>query len=70
MENLKFKTTIKCGNCLNAVTPALNETVGENYWNVDLLDPSRILSVSSESTADADEIIAAVKKAGFEAEKI
>lgn len=70
METLKFKTTIKCGNCLNTVTPALNETVGENNWEVDLLDPARILSVSGDGNADADKVIAAVKKAGFEAEKI
>jgi copper chaperone len=68
MEALKFKTTIKCSGCVAKVTPHLNEIVGEGNWEVDLTDPSRILTVSDES--DAGKIKDAVEKAGFRAEKL
>lgn len=68
METLKFKTNIKCTGCLATVTPHLNETTGENSWQVDLDNPQKILTVESDSSES--EIIAAVKKAGFEAETV
>jgi copper chaperone CopZ len=68
METLKFKTNIKCTGCLAKVTPSLNETVGENNWKVDLEAPEKTLTV--ESSTSENEVVAAVKEAGFEAEKI
>jgi len=68
MDTIKFKTNIKCGGCLSTVTPFLNKTAGENNWQVDLSDPQRILTVESDKSED--EIIAVVKEAGFEAEKV
>lgn len=68
METLKFKTNIKCTGCLATVTPNLNETAGENNWQVDLDNPQKILTVESDSSES--EIVAAVKEAGFEAEKV
>lgn len=68
MENLKFKTTIKCEGCLAKVTPNLNETAGEGKWHVDLTNPSKILTINTE--ADANKIKVAVEKAGFKAELI
>ena len=68
METLKFKTNIKCTGCLAKVTPSLNETVGENNWKVDLEAPEKTLIV--ESSTSESEVVAAVKEAGFEAEKI
>ena len=67
METLKFKTNIKCSGCVAGVTPALNESVGENNWNVDIQNPDKILTVLAEGT-NAQEIIQAVQKAGFTAE--
>jgi copper chaperone CopZ len=69
MEELKFKTNIKCSGCVAQVTPALNETVGDNNWTVDTTDPDKILTVSGENT-DKDEIKKALEKAGFRAEAI
>ncbi len=68
MEELKFKTNIKCTGCLAKVAPALNEAIGQNNWEVDLEAPNKTLKI----TADASEadIMLAVKSAGFEAEKI
>lgn len=68
METKKFKTNIKCSGCVAAVTPHLNEAVGENKWRVDINDPSKILSVEGE--ADEQGITEAVKKAGYKIEKI
>lgn len=68
MDTLKFKTNIKCTGCLAAVTPHLNETVGERNWLVDLDNPQKILTVESDSSEN--EIIAALKEAGFQAEKV
>lgn len=68
MESLKFKTTIKCSGCVAKVTPHLNETVGEGNWNVDLMDPSRVLTISE--SVDAVKVKEAVEKAGFRAEKV
>lgn len=67
MNTIKFKTNIKCTGCLAAVTPYLNQTVGEQQWEVDLQDPLRILIVEG---ATESEVINAVKEAGFQAEKI
>lgn len=68
METIKFKTNIKCTGCLATVTPHLNELAGENKWQVDLDNPQKILTVESDSSEN--EIIKAVKEAGFEAEKV
>ena len=66
---LKFKTTINCGGCLAAVTPSLNQSVGEGNWQVDIDNPDKILTVHA-GTADADTVITAVSKAGFKAESV
>ena len=68
METKKFKTNIKCSGCVAAVTPHLNEAVGEANWNVDIADPSKILSVNGD--VSESKIVSAVQKAGFKIEKV
>lgn len=68
METKKFKTNIKCSGCLATVTPHLNEAVGEAKWNVDISDPSKILSVPGDT--NESKIVEAVQKAGFKIEKV
>jgi copper chaperone len=68
MEATKFKTTIKCSGCVAKATPELNEILGESNWNVDINNPSKILTVKGQ--ADDKKIIEAVERAGFKAEKI
>lgn len=68
METIKFKTNIKCTGCLTQVGPALNKTAGENQWKVDLDSSDKTLTV--EGDIKESEIIAAVKKAGYTAERI
>ena len=66
MEALKFKTTIKCSGCVAKATPFLNEALGEENWEVDYNNPSKVLTVVGES--DKSKIIQAVEKAGYKAE--
>lgn len=68
MENLKFKTTIKCSGCVAKVTPYLNEAIGENNWEVDYNNPGKVLTVSGEK--DQKKVIDAVEKAGYKAEPL
>ena len=68
MESMKFKTDIKCMGCVAQVTPHLNETIGQENWELDITNPSRILTVKGES--NENKIKEALQKAGFKAEKI
>ena len=68
METIKFKTTIKCSGCVAKVTPFLNETLGEDNWEVDYNNPSKILTVVGEN--DKSKVINAVERAGYRAEQL
>jgi copper chaperone CopZ len=68
METLKFKTNIKCSGCIATVTPHLNESVGEGNWQVDLNNPSKVLTIAVE--ASEEKVIEAVEKAGYKAERV
>lgn len=70
METLQFKTTIKCSGCIEKVTPFLNETVGENNWEVDLQNPQKILTIPDSDQLNSGEVVDALAKAGYKAEKI
>ncbi|RFS26550.1 heavy metal transport/detoxification protein [Chitinophaga silvatica] len=61
----KFKTNIKCSGCVATVTPALNELVGNDNWNVDTQHPDKILTIKGET--DLSEVRKAVEKAGYKA---
>ena len=65
MPTLRFTTTINCGGCIKAVTPALNQTVGVGNWQVDTANPAKILTVKSDQ-ATAAQVVQAVEDAGFE----
>jgi len=69
MEELKFKTNIKCSGCIANTTPYLNEVAGNGNWHVNVAHPSKILSVTSAKEKQ-NEIIKAVEKAGYKAEAI
>ncbi len=69
MEQLKFKTSIKCTGCLDKVTPQLNNTHGIENWEVDLKNPDKVLTVNAQNASEED-VVKAVKKVGFEIERI
>lgn len=69
MNTLKFKTNVNCGGCIATVTPHLNQVKGLGKWSVDTTTPLKILTVETEGLSP-DEIIAAMKIAGYQAELI
>lgn len=71
MENQKFqfKTNINCSSCVAKVTPYLEEAKGIESWQVDTMNRDKILTVNIDG-AQAEEIINAVKQAGFNIEQI
>ncbi len=70
MEILKFKTTIKCAGCLAKVTPSLNEVAGEDNWEVDIQTPDKVLTVASEEKVNEVDIVKAMEKAGYKAQRL
>jgi copper chaperone len=69
MKTIEVKTNINCSSCVAKVTPTLNEVFGENNWKVDTANPKKVLTVTSENFSE-HEVIKAVEKAGYKAEKI
>lgn len=69
MKELKFKTNLNCGGCVSQVTPVLNTVEGVSEWKVDTTDKNKILSVTTDRLS-ANQVIAAVEKAGFKAEEV
>ena len=69
MKNaLKFKTNINCSGCVAQVKPSLDTANGVERWEVDTNNKNKILTVEGESLSE-ENIIEAVKKAGFKIEK-
>ncbi|MDF2191341.1 heavy-metal-associated domain-containing protein [Paraflavitalea sp. CAU 1676] len=66
METVQFKTNIKCSGCIATVTPFLNEVAGEDNWEVDVQNPDKVLTVSTDKSNSTD-IKKAVEKAGYQA---
>lgn len=58
-----------CGSCIEKVTPVLNEKLGENNWEVDTLNPKKIITVTTDNLQEND-VINAVEKAGYKAEEL
>lgn len=67
MKTYQFKTNIKCGGCIAAVTPHFNENPDIQKWEVDISGPSRILTVETDKL-EAQDISKVVEKAGYKAE--
>jgi copper chaperone len=67
METITMKTNIKCGGCVAAVTPFLNQSVGEGNWQVDTQNPDKVLTVKTDGVTP-DTVKKAVQQAGYKAE--
>jgi len=70
MKTLRFKTTVKCHGCLNAVTPFLNQEGLIKSWKVDLIHPDKILEVVADEALPAQRIIELLEYAGYKAEML
>ncbi len=66
-QNLQFKTNINCGGCIAAVKPHLDKAEGISHWEVDTTNKDNVLTVKSDGITQ-QEVIDAVKKAGFKIE--
>jgi copper chaperone len=66
---MKFKTNIKCDGCIAAVTPVLDQAVGKGKWQVDLINPERVLTVE-QGAVSAHAIKTSLATVGFQAEEI
>ena len=69
MKTIELKTNVMCGSCVAKITPALNEKVGAGNWKVDTQNPQKTLTVTTEN-CNEEEVIEAVEKAGYKAEKL
>jgi copper chaperone len=69
MDTLKFKTNVKCNNCVAKITPFLDESDKIIEWKVDLDDSERILTVTGEGITN-ELIKETLLKAGYKAEEI
>ena len=64
METLRFKTSLKCGGCVKAITPGLESLNKIEKWSVDLENPDKVLEVEASEDI-SDQVIDSVKKAGY-----
>jgi copper chaperone len=64
METLRFKTSLKCGGCIKAITPGLESLTAIEKWSVDLESPDKVLKVEASDNV-SDQVIDSVKKAGY-----
>ena len=68
MEELKFKTNIKCMGCVAKFTPYIQDQEGVESWEVDTTNPDKILTVTGDISPE--EVEAMVKQAGFEVKEV
>lgn len=66
---MKFKTNINCGACVSKVTPVLDGNEQVEKWDVDTVNPDKILTVEG-ANIDEEELVHSLKKVGYKAEKI
>ena len=69
MKKYQFKTNIKCGGCIAAVTPYLNANNEIKHWRVDTDNKDKILTVETENLSN-NAIAEIVKQAGYQAEPL
>lgn len=69
MNTLKFKTSINCASCVAKVSPVLDAQNHISKWEVDTAHPDKILRVEGEQI-DEEELVRALKKIGYQAERI
>lgn len=65
----KFATNINCGGCIAKVTPFINAVEVVETWSVDTTNPQKILTVQT-ATDSPEQVMEAVKKAGFKIEPL
>ena len=69
METIRFKTNLKCGGCIKAITPGLESLNIIDTWSVDLENPDRELEIKAPSDV-SEQVIDSVKKAGYQISRL
>mgnify|MGYP006295332105 CR=1 FL=1 len=73
MKTLKFKTSLKCQGCVNAITPYMNEAEGVKSWRVDLDSPEKWVEIDTDDTMkkkSKKDVEKAIKTAGYQAKLV
>lgn len=68
MKTLKFKTNLKCSNCVAKISASLDQTREIKSWSVDLKSPERILTVEAENAEAAALVSKILTDAGYRSE--
>jgi len=66
---LRYKTSLKCGGCVRAITPGLESLNSIEKWSVDLDSTDKILEVEAPEEI-SDKVIDSVKKAGYQISRL
>jgi copper chaperone len=69
MKTLLFKTSLKCGGCVQAITPGLDSITSIKKWSVDLVSVDKVLEIESSEDI-SDEVIESVKKTGYQISRL
>lgn len=67
MYAFRYRTNLKCSDCIITLTPHLEKVTGLQRWQVDLEHPDRTLSVEVEEDVHKTELEEAIRQAGYEA---
>ena len=68
MKTFKFKTNLKCNNCVAKVKQQLDETSEIKSWSIDLKNPDRILTVEGSDEAIVPLVERILADAGYRSE--
>ena len=69
MKTIRFKTNLKCGGCVKAITPGLESLNIIDTWSVELENPDRVLEIKSPEDV-SEQVIESVKKAGYQISRL
>ena len=72
MKTLRFKSSLKCNGCVNAIKPGMEAIDDIKSWRVFLDVDDKIIEVETEGDEEkiANEVKDAVTKAGYKIELI
>ena len=68
MKTFKFKTNLKCNNCVAKVKSQLDITDEIQSWSIDLKSPDRILTIKAKDEKAVASVERILAEAGYLAE--
>lgn len=67
MKTLRFKTDLKCEECVESVRPEIEKIPDIREWSIDLDSPDSILAVRAIEP-DPGKVVRALQRAGYVAQ--